>query len=186
MLFLTQDGGALVACTGVRRSSEQSPLQWLAKLAGVCRCRAQGKSAKRDPRRRRCRATGECREAHPSRRVIPAARDTLRAALPHAVAEKIGKNVASLVKVPKPAAAGSSPGCRTSLLYASETPKAPDRSGAFDLCALGRIRTCNLLIRSQMLYPLSYECLFFFSPPLPFLSARSRRQEEHYMTAADM
>ncbi len=31
--------------------------------------------------------------------------------------------------------------------------------GAFDMCALGRIRTCNLLIRSQMLYPLSYECL---------------------------
>lgn len=28
-------------------------------------------------------------------------------------------------------------------------------------CALGRIRTCNLLIRSQMLYPLSYECLLF-------------------------
>jgi len=26
-----------------------------------------------------------------------------------------------------------------------------------DLCALGRIRTCNLLIRSQVLYPLSYE-----------------------------
>ncbi len=30
--------------------------------------------------------------------------------------------------------------------------------GALD-CALGRIRTCNLLIRSQMLYPLSYERL---------------------------
>ncbi len=27
------------------------------------------------------------------------------------------------------------------------------------LCALGRIRTCNLLIRSQVLYPLSYERL---------------------------
>lgn len=36
-----------------------------------------------------------------------------------------------------------------------------DVQGASDLCALGRIRTCNLLIRSQMLYPLSYECLFF-------------------------
>ncbi len=31
--------------------------------------------------------------------------------------------------------------------------------GASELCALGRIRTCNLLIRSQMLYPLSYECV---------------------------
>lgn len=46
--------------------------------------------------------------------------------------------------------------------YAHETPKAPDLSGAFHLCALGRIRTCNLLIRSQMLYPLSYECLCSF------------------------
>ncbi len=57
--------------------------------------------------------------------------------------------------------------------------------GAFDLCALGRIRTCNLLIRSQMLYPLSYECLFCF-PADPVLSARLRRQEEHYMTAVAM
>ncbi len=32
---------------------------------------------------------------------------------------------------------------------APETPKAPERSGAFDLCVLGRIRTCNLLIRSS-------------------------------------
>jgi hypothetical protein len=31
--------------------------------------------------------------------------------------------------------------------------------GALTCCALGRIRTCNLLIRSQMLYPLSYERL---------------------------
>ena len=28
-----------------------------------------------------------------------------------------------------------------------------------DTCALGRIRTCNLLIRSQVLYPLSHERL---------------------------
>src|SRR5699024_11817579 len=33
------------------------------------------------------------------------------------------------------------------------------------LCgALGRIRTPNLLIRSQMLYPLSYECRFCCVP----------------------
>ncbi|SCK19356.1 Site-specific recombinase XerD [Streptomyces sp. AmelKG-E11A] len=32
-------------------------------------------------------------------------------------------------------------------------------TGPLVRCALGRIRTCNLLIRSQMLYPLSYECL---------------------------
>lgn len=79
-------------------------------------------------------------------------------------------------------------GCCTSLPYAAKTPKAPDLSGAFDLCALGRIRTCNLLIRSQMLYPLSYECLIYsvFLSSLPVLLARSRRQEEHYMTAAVM
>jgi hypothetical protein len=34
-------------------------------------------------------------------------------------------------------------------------------TGPLACCALGRIRTCNLLIRSQMLYPLSYECLAF-------------------------
>ena len=68
-----------------------------------------------------------------------------------------------------------------------ETQEAPDHSGAPALCALGRIRTCNLLIRSQMLYPLSYECLSLqFSRRSPVLSARSRRQEEHYMTAAAM
>ena len=43
-------------------------------------------------------------------------------------------------------------------------------TGPLVCCALGRIRTCNLLIRSQMLYPLSYECLFFVvvSAPVPF------------------
>jgi hypothetical protein len=33
----------------------------------------------------------------------------------------------------------------------------PNGEGAFDLGALGGTRTPNLLIRSQMLYPLSYE-----------------------------
>ncbi|MFJ8586199.1 tyrosine recombinase XerC [Streptomyces sp. NPDC093595] len=77
--------------------------EWLTKLSAVCQCCAQGKDAKRAPSRRRCCAVGECCEAYPSRRVIQAARDTLRAALTHAVAEEeIGRNVASLVKVPKP------------------------------------------------------------------------------------
>jgi integrase len=45
----------------------------------------------------------DVRESYPSRRVIQAARDALRAALTHAVTEEeIGKDVASLVKVPKP------------------------------------------------------------------------------------
>lgn len=75
-------------------------------------------------------------------------------------------------------------GCCTSLLYGRKNSEAPDHSGASDLCALGRIRTCNLLIRSQMLYPLSYECLcvllcWLF---LPGFSARSALREQHYMT----
>ncbi|RSN43756.1 site-specific integrase [Streptomyces sp. WAC 04229] len=77
--------------------------EWLTKLAGVCQCCAQGKDSKREPSRQKCCAVGECCEAYPSRRVIQAARDALRAALTHAVTEEeISKNVASLVKVPKP------------------------------------------------------------------------------------
>ncbi len=41
---------------------------------------------------------------------------------------------------------------------ARQSPLRDDSEGALTCCALGRIRTCNLLIRSQMLYPLSYEC----------------------------
>ncbi|MGA4983415.1 site-specific integrase [Streptomyces cellulosae] len=77
--------------------------EWVTKLSTVCQCCAQGKDEKREPSRRRCCAIGECCESYPSRRVIQAARDALRAALTHAVAEElISKNVASLVKVPKP------------------------------------------------------------------------------------
>ncbi|WP_221740816.1 tyrosine recombinase XerC [Streptomyces sp. RP5T] len=77
--------------------------EWLTKLAGICQCCAQGKDAKRPEDRQRCCAIGECCEAYPSRRVVQAARDALRAALTHAVTEEeISKNVASLVKVPKP------------------------------------------------------------------------------------
>ncbi|NBE56086.1 tyrosine-type recombinase/integrase [Streptomyces sp. YC537] len=50
----------------------------------------------------RC-AIGGCCESYPSRRVIQGSRDALRAALTHAVTEEeIPKNVAALVKVPKP------------------------------------------------------------------------------------
>lgn len=60
-------------------------------------------------------------------------------------------------------------------------PEGPrgDPGGLLVCCALGRIRTCNLLIRSQMLYPLSYECLCF-----PAFSCRSALREQHYMTRA--
>lgn len=83
--------------------------EWLTALAVTCQCCAQGKDARRprwhkDPSRaQRCCAVGECCESYPSRRVVQAARDALRAALTHAVAEEeIGKNVAALVKVPRP------------------------------------------------------------------------------------
>ncbi|UOB11775.1 site-specific integrase [Streptomyces sp. HP-A2021] len=77
--------------------------EWINKLSTSCQCCAQGKDAKRRREAQRCCAIGECCEAHPSRRVVQAARDALRAALTHAVAEEeISKNVASLVKVPKP------------------------------------------------------------------------------------
>ncbi|MGW1063738.1 site-specific integrase [Streptomyces aureus] len=77
--------------------------EWLTKLATVCQCCAQGKDTKREPNRRKCCAVGDCCEAYPSRRVIQGSRDALRAALTHAVTEEeITKNVASLVKVPKP------------------------------------------------------------------------------------
>lgn len=83
--------------------------EWLTKLAGLCQCCAQGKDARRATGLRdraqtqRCCAIGECCEAYPSRRVIQAARDALRAALSHAVTEEeISKNVAALVRVPKP------------------------------------------------------------------------------------
>ncbi|WP_406270394.1 site-specific integrase [Streptomyces sp. NBC_00191] len=77
--------------------------EWLTKLAAVCQCCAQEKDAKRAPNRRKCCAVGDCCESYPSRRVIQGSRDALRAALTHSVAEEeISKNVASLVKVPKP------------------------------------------------------------------------------------
>ena len=47
--------------------------------------------------------------------------------------------------------------CCTSLLYAACERPIPRSEPAVDLGALGGTRTPNLLIRSQMLYPLSYE-----------------------------
>lgn len=73
---------------------------WINKLPGICQCCAQGKDAKRH--KPKCCAIGECCEDYPSRRVIQAARGTLRAALNHAIHEElISRNVAELVKLPK-------------------------------------------------------------------------------------
>jgi hypothetical protein len=48
-------------------------------------------------------------------------------------------------------------GCCTPLLYGTFRRLLVDTSMPSDLGALGGTRTPNLLIRSQMLYPLSYE-----------------------------
>jgi hypothetical protein len=47
--------------------------------------------------------------------------------------------------------------CCITLLYGTDRPLLVGTSKASDLGALGGTRTPNLLIRSQMLYPLSYE-----------------------------
>jgi integrase len=80
---------------------------WLNKLPDICQCCAQGKDEMRaeqhkDPRkRRRCCAIGQCCEDYPSRRTIQAARNTLRAALNHAIGEELlSRNVAEMVKLP--------------------------------------------------------------------------------------
>jgi hypothetical protein len=73
---------------------------WLNKLPGICQCCAQGKDAKR--RQPKCCTLGQCCEDFPGRRVIQAARGTLRAGLNHAMREElISRNVAELVTLPK-------------------------------------------------------------------------------------
>ena len=47
--------------------------------------------------------------------------------------------------------------CCTLLLYVARKRPVPRSEPGSDLGALGGTRTPNLLIRSQMLYPLSYE-----------------------------
>ncbi|WP_338146730.1 site-specific integrase [Streptomyces boncukensis] len=77
--------------------------EWLTKLADTCQCCAQRKDAKRRPERQRCCAKGECCGQYPRGRVVQIARDTLRAALSQAVVEEeTPRNVAKLVRVPKP------------------------------------------------------------------------------------
>lgn len=83
--------------------------EWLNLLAETCQCCAQGKDAARSveqrprARQRQCCAIGQCCESYTSRRMVQAARDALRAALTHALAEEeVSKNVAKLVKVPRP------------------------------------------------------------------------------------
>lgn len=74
--------------------------EWLNKLAGICQCCAQEKDAKRP--QPKCCAIGECCRDYPGNRTITASRNTLRAALNHAMREElISRNVAELTKLPR-------------------------------------------------------------------------------------
>ncbi len=75
---------------------------WLNHLRLTCQCCAQGKDARRPEGRRRCCSIGACCGQVASARTCRDARDTLRAALTHAVTEDelISRNVAALVRLP--------------------------------------------------------------------------------------
>ena len=75
---------------------------WLNELRKTCQCCAQGKDARRPEAKRRCCAIGKCCGQVVSVRTCRDARDTLRAALAHAVTEDelIARNVAALVRLP--------------------------------------------------------------------------------------
>ena len=76
---------------------------WANKLAATCQCCAQGKDAARPPTKRQCCATGKCCQSVPSRRTVQAARNILRAALNHAIAEELlVRNPAALARVRAP------------------------------------------------------------------------------------
>lgn len=76
--------------------------QWLNRLQRTCQCCAQGKDAHRRESKRRCCAVGQCCRQVLSPRACRTARDTLRAALTHAVTEDelISRNPAVMVRLP--------------------------------------------------------------------------------------
>jgi integrase len=77
---------------------------WLNQLRQACQCCAQGKDARRPETKRRCCAIGKCCNQVISARTLKDARDTLRAALAHALAEDelITRNPAAMVRLPVP------------------------------------------------------------------------------------
>jgi integrase len=76
---------------------------WLNNLRDTCQCCAQGKDTRRAPGKQQCCAIGKCCQQLASERTIRDAWTTLRAALNNAVREElIPRNVAALVRVPKP------------------------------------------------------------------------------------
>lgn len=76
--------------------------QWLNRLQQTCQCCAQGRDAHRPEDKRRCCALGNCCRQVLSPRACRDARDTLRAALTHAVTEDelITRNPAAMVRLP--------------------------------------------------------------------------------------
>jgi integrase len=76
--------------------------QWLNKLQQVCQCCNQGKDARRAESKRQCCAIGRCCHETLSPRSCRGARDTLRAALTHAITEDelIIRNPAAMVRLP--------------------------------------------------------------------------------------
>jgi len=90
---------------GIRRLDKLTPRDirhWLNQLRQTCQCCAQGKDARRSEDSRRCCAAGKCCGQVISARTLKDARDTLRAALGHALAEDelISRNVAAMVRLP--------------------------------------------------------------------------------------
>ena len=77
---------------------------WLNQLRQACQCCAQLKDGRRPDGKQRCCAIGQCCRQVISPRTLKDARDTLRAALAHAMTEDelISRNPAAMVKLPVP------------------------------------------------------------------------------------
>jgi integrase len=76
---------------------------WLNGLRDTCQCCAQGKDKRRPAAKQKCCAVGQCCRQVASERTIRDAWTVLRAALNNAVREElISRNVAALIRVPKP------------------------------------------------------------------------------------
>lgn len=81
----------------------QDVRKWFNGLRTRCQCCAQGKDERRAKGERKCCAKGECCEQYASDRTTRDAWTVLRAALNNAVREEIiPRNVAALLRVPKP------------------------------------------------------------------------------------
>lgn len=97
----------IIPYLGTRRLDKLTPRDirhWLNQLRQTCQCCAQGKDARRPEDQRRCCAAGNCCGQVISARTLKDARDTLRAALGHALAEDelISRNAAAMVRLPVP------------------------------------------------------------------------------------